>query len=74
MSIGGCPPLGYDICDRRLVINDAEAAQVREIYQPYLELGSVRELKEQLDQRGIVSKVRVSRRSSIRSVTLRPGV
>ena len=62
MWMGGYPPLGYHVRDRRLVINDAEAAQVIDIYQLYLELGSVRLLKRELDRRGVVSKVRVSRR------------
>jgi site-specific DNA recombinase len=62
MWMGGYPPLGYDVRDRRLVINDAEAARVIDIYKLYLGLGSVRLLKRDLDRRGVVSKVRVSRR------------
>jgi site-specific DNA recombinase len=62
MWMGGYPPLGYDVRDRRLVMNEAEAAQVADIYKLYLELGSVRLLKRQLDQSGVVSKVRISRR------------
>ena len=42
MWMGGVPPLGYDVCDRRLVVNRAEAATVKNIYERYLELGSVR--------------------------------
>ena len=61
MWMGGVPPLGYEVCDRRLVINPAEANTVRHIYDRYLELGCVRQLSKELDQRGIVSKVRVSR-------------
>ena len=49
--MGGRVPLGYEVCERRLVINQAEAAVVRQIYQCYLELGSVRLLKPELDQR-----------------------
>jgi site-specific DNA recombinase len=58
MWMGGLPPLGYDIHERKLVINEPEAAIVRKIYQRYLSLGSVRQLKEQLDRDGIVSKSR----------------
>ena len=61
MWMGGVPPVGYDVCDRRLLINPAEADTVRHIYERYLELGCVRQLSNELDQRGIVSKVRVSR-------------
>src|SRR5271155_2523424 len=62
MWMGGYPPLGYDVRDRRLVTNETEAAQVADIYKLYLELGSVRLLKRELDRRGVVSKVRVSQR------------
>jgi site-specific DNA recombinase len=62
--MGGTVPLGYEVCERRLVINQGEAAVVRQIYQRYLELGSVRRLKQELDQRGIVSKVRRSRKGT----------
>ncbi len=60
--MGGCPSIGYDVCDRRLVINQAEAATVRQIYQRYLKTGSVPKLKKALDRDGILSKVRVSRK------------
>jgi site-specific DNA recombinase len=62
--MGGTVPLGYDLDDRRLVINEAEASLVRQIYQRYLELGSVRLLKEDLDQRGVTSKARLSRKGT----------
>jgi len=61
MWMGGTVPLGYDFRDRRLVVNQAEAATVREIYARYLELGSVRLLKQELDRRGVLSKRRVSK-------------
>src|SRR6201984_3525515 len=48
MWMGGVPSLGYDICDRRLVINQEESKLVRHIYKRYLELGSVRLLKHEL--------------------------
>jgi microsomal dipeptidase-like Zn-dependent dipeptidase len=61
MWMGGTVPLGYDVKDRKLVVNEAEAETVRHIYRRYAELGSVRMLKELLDRDGIVSKVRVDR-------------
>jgi len=60
MWMGGTVPIGYDVRDRRLVVNEAEAATVREIFQRYLELGCVRLLKEDLATRGVRSKVRIS--------------
>jgi site-specific DNA recombinase len=59
--MGGLVPLGYDVIDRRLVVNESEAETVREIFRQYLELGSVRLLTEDLNRRGIRSKVRVAR-------------
>src|SRR6202158_3386866 len=61
MWMGGVASLGYDIRDRRLVMNGTEAATVRQIFERYLEFGSVRLLKEDLDRRGIVSKIRMSK-------------
>jgi site-specific DNA recombinase len=61
MWMGGTVPIGYDAVDRRLVVNQVEAATVRGIYARYLELASIRLLKQDLDHRGIVSKVRTSR-------------
>ena len=61
MWMGGVPSLGFDVRERRLVINPAEAETVRHIYQRYLELGCVRQLSKELEHRGIKSKVRVSR-------------
>ena len=60
MWMGGYPPLGYDVKDRRLVVNEAEAETVRTVFRRYQELRSVRLLKEHLDQAGIVSKWRVT--------------
>ncbi|MFZ0679432.1 recombinase family protein [Candidatus Binatus sp.] len=64
--MGGVAPLGYDVRDRRLVVNRAEATTVKHIYERYIELGSVRLLKGDLERRGIVSKIRVSK-NSVRS-------
>lgn len=56
--MGGLPPLGYDVRDKRLIINPNEAETVRELVRLYLEIGSVRRLKEEVDQRGLVTKRR----------------
>src|SRR5689334_9671398 len=56
MWMGGVPPLGYRVCDRKLVILDGEAEIVRAIFRRYAELGSVRLLKDVLEARRIKSK------------------
>ena len=60
MWMGGLVPLGYDVVERRLKVNQSEAETVREIFRRYLELGSVRLLMEDLNRRGIRSKARVA--------------
>lgn len=60
MWMGGTLPFGYDVCERKLVINAQEAAQVKRIFELYLELGCVAKLKSWLDGEGWRSKVRIS--------------
>ncbi|MFO1090602.1 MAG: recombinase family protein [Hyphomicrobiales bacterium] len=54
--MGGLPPLGYDVVNRGLVVNEAEAKAVRQIFGLYLKHRSVRRLKEVLDQEGVLTK------------------
>ena len=56
--MGGNVPLGYDVKDRKLIVNEPEASTVRLIFKRYAELGSVALLKAELDRLGIVSKRR----------------
>src|SRR5438874_6874893 len=56
MWMGGVPPLGYRVEDRKLCVIDSEAEIVRSIFRRYAELGSVRLVKQELDARGIKSK------------------
>lgn len=56
--MGGHVPLGYRVEDRKLVIDEAEAEQVRIIFERYLALGSLTPLLQELRERGIVSKRR----------------
>lgn len=47
LRMGGRPPLGYDIVEGRLAVNPAEAPRVRQIFQRYLELGSINALERE---------------------------
>lgn len=58
MWMGGTVPLGYDVKDRKLIINSVEAETVRMIFRRYAELGSVTLLQNELNQNGIRSKLR----------------
>jgi DNA invertase Pin-like site-specific DNA recombinase len=61
MWMGGLPPLGYDVRERKLVVHPEEAQTVRHIYARYGELGSVRLLQRELEAQATVSKVRTGR-------------
>jgi len=52
LRMGGRPPLGYDIVEGRLAVNEAEAVQVRQAFARYLELGSIQALVRE----GVASK------------------
>ncbi len=51
--MGGTPPYGYKPKDRKLVIEEAEARNVRWIFTRFLELGSATELAREAAKRGI---------------------
>jgi site-specific DNA recombinase len=56
--MGGTPPLGYHVDNRKLVIDSEEAAIVKMIFERYLELGSIRPLIAELNDRGIRTRLR----------------
>ena len=66
MWMGGTVPLGYDVKDRKLVINETEAKLVRKIFSRYVGLRSVSLLQAELETQGDRSKRRdgTSRRST----------
>jgi site-specific DNA recombinase len=50
--MGGIPPLGYDVSDRKLVVNPAEADLVRLIFRRFLDLGPALLLIRELNAGG----------------------
>ena len=64
--MGGNPPLGYDIIDRKLVVNQAEAETVRRIFKGYLECDSVIKLLDNLKEDGITGKTWTTQSGNIR--------
>ena len=54
--MGGYVPLGYDVQDRKLLVNDAEAASVRRIFERFVELGSATVLARELRRDGFRNK------------------
>ena len=58
MWMGGPVPLGYDICDKKLVINEAEATTVRHIFERYLVHGSLVDAADALAADAVIGKHR----------------
>ena len=56
MWMGGPPPLGYEVKDRKLVINDVEAAWVRRIFAGFVETRSATKLVPMLQAEGVRTK------------------
>ena len=66
MWMGGPVPLGYEPNGRTLTIHEAEAETVRTLFALYLELGTVRRVKEEADRRGLKSKLRPDAKGRMR--------
>ena len=54
--MGGTVPLGYRVENRKLVVEENEAATVRHLFARYLRLKSVRALAEEAEARGLKGK------------------
>jgi len=66
MWMGGARPLGYDVHERKLIVNQEEAGTIRHIFERYLELGRVWPLMRDLQTRGIVTGIKVSKNGNTR--------
>ncbi|MGV1045319.1 recombinase family protein [Limnohabitans sp.] len=56
MWMGGVPPLGYDVVDRKLVVNKQEAALVRRFFTDLPRVKSMTMLVQQLRMEGVQTK------------------
>ena len=63
MWMGGAVPMGYDVKDKALFVNDD--GNDRDVFAEYLALGSVRALSKRLDELGVVSKRRTDRHGRV---------
>ena len=59
---GGIPRLGYDVQNGKLIINEAEALRVREIFALYLERPSLTLTVRELSRRGWTTKAWTTRK------------
>ena len=62
---GGHSPLGYDVMDKKLVINSEEAQLVKRIFEYYLELPSTSKVTTRLNTEGYTSKQRKTKAGTI---------
>jgi len=60
MWMGGNIPLGYDLKDRKLVVNKKEAETVKTIFRLYAELGAVRKVKAEIDRLKLRTKAQTT--------------
>lgn len=61
MWMGGIPPLGYNIGNRCLIVNEEEAAVIRSIYQTFANTHSVADTTDLLNKSGYRTKQHTSR-------------
>jgi hypothetical protein len=54
--MGGFVPLGYDVKDRKLVVNQADAKKVRVIFERFTKIGSATTLVRALRAEGVTGK------------------
>jgi len=66
MWMGGVPPLGYDVENRRLVPNPQEAKLIRHIFTRFVELGSSTKLVKELKLDGATSKAWTTQDGKVR--------
>jgi site-specific DNA recombinase len=64
--MGGMPPLGYDVRERKLEVNVEEAALVVDIFRRYAEHGSAAQLVRELGSQGITTKSWVTQGGTLR--------
>lgn len=62
----GICPLGYDVVDRRLVVNEREAEQVRTIFRRFVELGSILKIVQEARARGWCNKTWTTKAGMVR--------
>ncbi|MFH2000106.1 MAG: recombinase family protein [Planctomycetota bacterium] len=65
MWIGGRPMLGYDVAEKKLVVNPDEAKQVNKIFELYLEIGSLHLVAEEINSRGWTTKAHTTKAGKV---------
>lgn len=64
LFVGGNPPYGYDLINKRLVVNQDEADVVRWMFTRYLQAKSYVTVSRELRERGVLRRSRTSKRGN----------
>ncbi|KAB2950713.1 hypothetical protein F9B85_14000 [Heliorestis acidaminivorans] len=64
--VGGIPPLGYDLCDKKLVINEEEKKIVDFIFEKYLDKNGYLTIVDMLKEKGYKSKTYTTKKGKVR--------
>ncbi|WP_264685643.1 recombinase family protein [Wolbachia endosymbiont (group B) of Watsonalla binaria] len=70
--MGGTLPLGYDVKDKELIINEKEAKTVKHIFERYMELRSMAELARELNSQGYRTKSDIFKKATVRRIITNP--
>ncbi|WP_341816932.1 recombinase family protein [Wolbachia endosymbiont (group A) of Agelastica alni] len=72
--MGGTLPLGYDVKDKELIINEKEAKTVKHIFERYMELKSMAGLARELNSQGYRTKARsdIFKKATVRRIITNP--
>ncbi|KLT22520.1 site-specific recombinase, resolvase family [Wolbachia endosymbiont of Armadillidium vulgare str. wVulC] len=70
--MGGTLPLGYDVKDKELIINEKEAKIVGHIFERYVELKSMAELARELNSQGYRTKADIFKKATVRRIITNP--
>ncbi|MDX5507401.1 MAG: recombinase family protein [Wolbachia endosymbiont of Hylaeus sinuatus] len=70
--MGGTLPLGYDVKDKELIINEKEAKTVKHIFERHLELKSMAELARELNSQGYRTKADTFKKATVRRIITNP--
>ncbi len=63
--MGGTPPLGYDVVDRSLVVNEVEAKLVRRIFERFTATASLQAVTSELNSEGLTTKSWITKNGSL---------
>jgi len=69
MYMGGTPPLGYDVVNKKLIVNPTEAELVREIFRRFVSDGSTTRLAQALNAERKTTKAWTTKEGKVREGT-----